>query len=99
MHTTKYGNTYTDEVWKEMQAGYKAEEERDNQIQAKIDGMIKYLKRQCKEFGLSESQASTIAYLFETGNFIEANIKFSSKKNEDFVNDLWQRWNAAMNKI
>ena len=79
-HTTRYGNTYSNREWSEMQAGFKAQENKDNEIEAKIDKMINYLVRQCVEFGFSEGQAQTIANLFRTGQFLDANIKFSSEK-------------------
>jgi hypothetical protein len=98
-HITKYGNTYTDQEWAEMQAGFKAQEEADNAIEAKIDGMIKYLIRQCIKFGFSEEQAQTIARLFRTAEYLEAEIQFSSPERQAFVEDMWARFDKAMSKL
>ncbi len=98
-HTTKFGNTYSNQEWSEMQTGFKAEENKDSEIEAKIDKMINYLVRQCKEFGFSEGQAQTIADLFRTGQFLDANIQFSSKKNQVFVEDMYSRFDKAMSNL
>jgi len=99
MHTTKYGNRYTGQEWSEMKTQFKAQEEADHAIEVKIDSMIKYLIRQCLEFGFHETQAQTIARLFRSGEFIDANIQFSSKKNQAFVEAMWARFSKAMNQL
>ncbi len=98
-HTTRYGNTYSNQEWLEMQAGFKAQENKDNETEATIDGMVNYLVRQCVEFGFSESQAQTIANLFRTGKFLDANIQFSSEANQIFVEDMYARFDKAMSRI
>lgn len=98
-HTTKYGNKYSNQEWSQMQAGFKAQDEADDAIEAKVDGMIKYLVRQCVEFGLSDDVAQTIARLFRSGEWAEANIQFSSEKNQVFVDGMWTRFDKAMSKV
>jgi hypothetical protein len=98
-HTTKHGNTYTDQEWSDMQAGFKAQDEADDAIETKIDGMIRHLVSQCVKFGFSEGQAQTVAQLFRTAEYLEANIQFSSKKNWAFVEDMWVRFDKAMSKL
>ena len=98
-HTTRYGNTYSNQEWSKMQAGFKVQENKDNEIETKIDGMINYLVRQCVEFGFSEGQANTIANLFRTGQFLDANIQFSSEENQVFVQDMYARFDKAMRRI
>ncbi len=98
-HTTKFGNTYSNQEWSEMKAGFKAQESKDNEIEAKIDKMINYLVRQCVEFGFGESQAQMIAGLFRSGKFLDANIQFSSEANQIFVQDMYARFDKAMRRI
>ncbi len=98
-HITKFGNKYSSQEWQEMQAGFKAQDEAGDAIEAKIDGMIKYLVRKCLEFGLSNDVAQTIAHLFRSGEWIEANIQFSSKETRVFVEGMWTRFDKAMSKL
>lgn len=98
-HTTKYGNKYSNQEWQEMQAGFKAQDEADDAIEAKVDGMIKYLVRQCVEFSFSDEQAQTIARLFRTAKFLEANVQFSSPERQTFVENMWTRFDNAMSKL
>lgn len=99
VHTTKYGNQYSSQEWTEMQVGFKAQQEADEAIEAKIDGMVRYLIGQCVKFGFSEDQAQTIAQLFRSAKYLEVEIQFSSKKNRVFVEDMWTRFDKAMNKL
>lgn len=98
-HTTKFGNTYSNREWSQMQTGFKAQQNKDNEIETKIDKMINYLVRQCKEFGFSEDQAQAIANLFRTGQFLDANIQFSSEANQIFVEDMYKRFDNAMSNL
>jgi len=98
-HTTKYGNQYTDQEWQGMQASFKVQEKVDNAIETKINGMIKFLVRQCVEFGFGDEQAQLIARLFRSGDWLEANIQFSSKENQIFVEDMWVRFDKVMSKL
>lgn len=98
-HTTRHGNTYTDQEWQEMKSQFKAEEKARSEIEARIDGMIKYLVRKCVEFGFNSEQAQKIAHLFRTAEYLEADIQFSSKKNQVFVENMWTRFDKAMSEL
>jgi len=98
-HTTKYGNKYTAAEWLEMSTEFKAEEDRASDIDRKVEKMLNYLKRQCKEYGFDDNQANTITRLFKDGSFVEANIKFSSEENETFINKMYSRFDTAMRKL
>lgn len=98
-HTTAYGNTYSNEVWEEIQARYAEEAARDKLVTDVIDKMENYLRRQLKEMGLNQNQIRQVARLFKYGEFEEANIEFSSAGRQEKINDLWSRWNVAMNKL
>lgn len=98
-HTTKYGNTYTDKEWAEMQAYFKQEKENDQAIGAKIAGLENYLKRVLREEGLDARQIQVVVSLFKRFDWEEANIKFTSQSRQAKLNDLWLRWNAAMDKV
>ena len=82
-----------------MKFGFKAQEDKDNETEVKIDKMINYLVRQCVEFGFGEDQANTIANLFRGGKFLDANIQFSSKANQIFVEDMYKRFDKAMRNL
>ncbi len=98
-HTTAYGNTYSDEDWKEIKAGYAEEAARDKLVTDVIDKMENYLRRQLKEEGLNQSQINQVVSLFANDRFENANIKFTSVSRQTKVNNLWARWNIAMNKL
>lgn len=98
-HTTAYGNTYSDEVWKEIKAGYAEEAARDKLVTEVIDKMENYLRRQLKEEGLNQSQANQVVGLFVNDRFTDADIKFTSTSRQEKINNLWERWNTAMNKL
>lgn len=98
-HITGYGNKYTNQEWAEMQERFRSEAQRDDEIEAQIDKMINYLKRQCQEFGMDEGETDTIAQLFRSGDWLDVDVQFSSRAKEEFLNDLWDRWNKAMSKL
>ncbi|MCK5611481.1 hypothetical protein KAR91_56950 [Candidatus Pacearchaeota archaeon] len=100
-HTTKYGNTYTDKEWTEMQDYYAQEKDNDDVISKKMLGLEKYLRRQLREnVGITtKQQANTVVRLFRYGEWEEANIQFSSQERQDKLNNLWQRWSTAMDKV
>jgi hypothetical protein len=96
-HTTKYGNRYSTKEWADIQTNFAQEEKETEDFFAKLEGMEKYLRRQLSEMGLSQNQINTLTSLFRDGSFWNANIKFSSEDREIKVNDLWNRWNTALN--
>lgn len=98
-HTTKWGNTYTDQEWQEMQEYFAQEKINDDIISAKMTGLEKYLRRQLKREGLDQKQSDTVVRLFRYGNYKEANIQFTGQKRQDKLDDLWQRWGVAMDKV
>lgn len=98
-HTTKYGNTYTDEEWAETQKYFKQEKANDDIISAKMNGLEKYLRRQLKEEGLDQKQSDIVVRLFRYGNYVEANIQFTSQKRQTKLDNLWQRWDVAITKV
>ena len=98
-HTTKYGNTYTDQEWREMQEYFAQERANDKAISSKINGMGKYLRRQLAEEGLNSQQIDTVVRLFRYGEYGDANIQFTSKSRQEKLDDLWDRWNVAMGKV
>lgn len=98
-HTTRYGNTYTDKEWAEMQDYFKAEKAKDDTINTKLSGLEKFLRRQLKEEGLNKKQEDVVVRLFRHGNYKEANIQFSSPERQDKLNNLWKRWNVAMDTL
>lgn len=98
-HTTAYGNTYSDEDWKEIKAGYAEEAARDKLVTDVIGKMKNYLRRQLKEEGLNQDQVNQVVSLFANDRFVNSNIKFTSAKRQAKINDLWTRWNTAMNKL
>ena len=99
MHTTKYGNKYTDQEWVEMQAYFKQEKANDEKISAQIEGLTKDLKLQLQEEGLGIEQVKTVVNLFRNASWVDANIQFTSQKRQDNLNDLWQRWDIAMSEL
>ncbi len=99
MHVTKYGNTYTDQEWTEMQAYFKQEKANDDVISAKMAGLEKYLRHQLKEEGLSPKQSDTIVRLFRHSSWEKANIQFTSQERQAKLDNLWQRWGIAMDKV
>lgn len=98
-HTTKYGNTYTDEEWQEMQEYFAQEKANDDIISAKMTGLEKYLRRQLIQEGLTKQQINTVVRLFRYGNYKEANIQFTSQSRQDKLDNLWERWGVAMGKV
>lgn len=100
-HITKYGNTYTDEEWTEMQDYFKQEKANDDIISAKMAGLEKYLRRQLKEdIGLTtKKQINTVVRLFRYDDYKEANIKFTSPERKAKLDNLQQRWDVAMSKV
>lgn len=98
-HTTRYGNTYTDEEWKEVQENFKQEQVKDEAILIKIDGMEKYLRRQLKEEKLNQKQINIVAGLFVNHSWEEANIQCTSQERQAKLEDLWKRWNIATDNL
>lgn len=90
-HTTKYGNTYTDQEWAEMQAYFREEKANDEAISAKMLGLEKFLRRQLREEGLDQKQEDTVARLFRYGNYEEANTQFTSKGRQATLQPLKPR--------
>ena len=98
-HTTQYGNTYTDEDWKEMKEEYARVDAEEKVITDKIDKMVNYLVRQLSELELNQNQVRQVVRLFKNDEFAEANIQFSSPERQQKITGLWNRWNTAMNKL
>lgn len=98
-HTTRHGNKYSDQEWADMQAYFKAEEVREEKVSAKKAGLTKHLRSQLKGEGLNQKQADYVVRLFRYGNWIEANVQFSSEGRKIKLNDLWRRWDVAMDKL
>lgn len=98
-HTTRYGNTYTDEEWTEMQEYFKEQKSEENKETAKLDGITKYLKRQLKNEGLDRKQIKVVANLFRHFTYDEANIQWTSQDRKDKIDNLWQRWNIATENL
>ncbi len=98
-HTTAYRNTYSDEVWEDIKAGYAEEAARDKLVTNVIDKMENYLRRQLKEEGLNKGQINQVVSLFVNDRFNDTNIKFTSTSRQEKINDLWSRWNVAMSKL
>ncbi len=98
-HTTAYGNTYSDEDWKEIKARYAEEAARDKLVTDVIDKMENYLRRQLKEEGLNQGQINQVVSLFVNDRFGDTDIKFTSTSRQEKINNLRSRWKVAMNKL
>lgn len=98
-HTTAYGNTYSDEDWEDIKAGYAEEATRDKLVTDVIDKMENYLRRQLKEEGLNQNQTNQVVRLFVNDQFTDTNIRFTSASRQEKINNLWERWNVAMSNL
>lgn len=98
-HTTRYGNTYTDQEWTDMQAYYKQEKANDAAISAKIAGLEKYLYRMLSDEGLNSEQIQTVVNLFRNEGYETANIQWTKASRKATIDNLWKRWNTAMSKV
>jgi hypothetical protein len=98
-HTTKYGNTYTDQEWAEMKAYFKQQKANDDAIGAKIRGLEKFLRRMLVKEGLNGDQVQVVVNLFKNESYEEANIQWTSQGRKTIIDDLYSRWDKAMARL
>ena len=102
-HITRYGNRYSDQEWKEVQEIFAEERKETEDWFATLDKMGNYLARQLRENGLSEKAVTNLVYSFKNFTFEEqlhdGKFQFSSQERENFIMDLWERWNKKMDEV
>ncbi len=92
-HTTRIGNTYTDEEWAEKQREFKIQDENS----AKIQKMLNWAEKQMTARGLKGSWLKD--HLDEVGIMLECGKIKCNKETAIWLNDLSDRFLDACNEL
>ncbi len=84
-HTTKYGNTYSDREWKEMQENFDREVEEARDYSSKRDGIIGHAARMLEDIGAT---GNTFGIATRIADYGLDGIQFSSADKQEAVEKI-----------
>lgn len=84
-HTTKYGNTYSDREWKEMQENFDREVEEARDYLDKRDAILRHAAQMLKDIEVSKNSYGIACRIADHGT---EGIQFSSIEKQESVEKI-----------
>ena len=93
-HTTKYGNTYSDREWKEMQENFDREVEEARDYLNKRDAILRHAAQMLEDAGASKNSFGIATRIADYGT---EGIQFSSIEKQESVEKI-EDWIAEQDR-